>query len=645
VLHARIRFVFLWVSQVARIMADWALRFAAFFEARRLADWKPESAWYLATAVFIVPWIVLAPFHGFLSNSLPKRWVLVGSNLVCLGAVLLFVPTGGPWVWSLGVMALGSALFSPARYALLPAVAQDTRWPLASVTGWIDMGGYAAVIAGSVLGLSVKGDLRPGLPWIIVIILAANAVAVLAAYPCGFPSDVRRPESLLRGLAGFFRDTGRVFRDPIARGSLLGLAAFLGVVTAASGAAVNVVLQGGLSHAGGGAAGLSLAMIAIGIAVGCVLAGLQGNPRRCLGLVPFGISVLVVSQFWGILAGEAGVAPPLPSLLMGMMTGLASVPLRAIYQMAVPADARGNAMSVLNTIIYLFTTAVAVLMYGLIELRVLPTETMQLFFLLCLEIAGAILAWRLLFRQAVELVLEVVLWPFYRVRLHGPGVGRVPMHGPLIVVANHTSYFDPFWVGKVMPRRLRPLMTSRFFDLPLVRWLMIRIVGAIRVPQVRFRRQAPELADAVAVVQDGGCLLMFPEAILRRKERPILRTFGQGIWHILREAPETPVVVLWIEGGWGSWASYKGGPPMRHKRIDVWRRIDVALQEPEVLDPAILADHRTTRRYLMRRCLEARRYLGLDVPGDALPPTLDMEEPPEEEEAPPEPDTLSQAPP
>jgi 1-acyl-sn-glycerol-3-phosphate acyltransferase len=328
---------------------------------------------------------------------------------------------------------------------------------------------------------------------------------------------------------------------------------------------------------------------------------------------------------------------------MGMMTGLASVPLRALYQLAVPADARGNAMSVLNTVCYLFTTAVAVVMYALIETKLLSTQTSQLLFLLCLEIAGGVLAWRLLFRQSVELVLELMLWPFYRVHAHGPGLDRVPMHGPLIVVANHSSYLDPFWVGKRMPRRLRPLMLSRFFDLPVVRWLMTYIVGAIRVPQVRFRREAPELAEAVAVLREGGCLLLFPEAILRRKEKPILRTFGQGIWRILREAPETPVVVLWVEGGWGSWASYKGGPPMRNKKIDFWRRIDVGIHEPEVLDPALLADQLATRRYLMRRCLEARRYLGLDVPADALPPTLDLTEEPAEEES-PAPDTLPQAP-
>jgi hypothetical protein len=50
------------------------------------------------------------------------------------------------------------------------------------------------------------------------------------------------------------------------------------------------------------------------------------------------------------------------------------------------------------------------------------------------------------------------------------------------------------------------------------------------------------------------------------------------------------------------------------KKWDFWRHIDVAVSEPRVLDPAILADHRTTRAYLMEACLNARSYSGLEIP-------------------------------
>jgi hypothetical protein len=100
--------------------------------------------------------------------------------------------------------------------------------------------------------------------------------------------------------------------------------------------------------------------------------------------------------------------------------------------------------------------------------------------------------------------------------------------------------------------------------------------------------------------------------MLRRKSYVSVRQFGQGIWHILRERPETPVITCWIEGAWGSFFSYCGGPPGKNKRFDWWRPIDIALASPIRLDPALLADQRATRAFLMRSCLDARRYLGLE---------------------------------
>jgi len=41
--------------------------------------------------------------------------------------------------------------------------------------------------------------------------------------------------------------------------------------------------------------------------------------------------------------------------------------------------------------------------------------------------------------------------------------------------------------------------------------------------------------------------------------------------------------------------------------------------EPQVLDPAVLADQRATRAYLQRACLDCRRYLGLDVSAETEP--------------------------
>jgi 1-acyl-sn-glycerol-3-phosphate acyltransferase len=609
VIVARIRLASLWLSQVGRVLADWCLRVSAFLSCYHGAATRGQ-AWHLATAVFIAPFVVLAPLNGCLNNSLPRRWVLVGSAAFTMLVVSVFAALQGSWMLCLGLVALGSAIYSPARYAMLPAVAEDAHLPLPRVNGWIEMGGTSAIIGGLALGWAAQADSgTPLAGQLIVVLLGLNLLSLLTAFPAWFPSDVLRPEPPVEAAAGFFRDSLRISRARMAAASLLGLACFQAIVTAGAGAIVQRTLDQERSQEG---LLRDLALITVAAGLGCLTAAWQGHPRRSLGLVPLGATGLLLGLAGAIYA-EGSAADWLPCFVLGFMGGLVNVPLRAAYQAAVPADARGNGMAVMNTTIYVLTAALALLLVALVHSGGLPTPAAQLRLLALLAGLGAIVAWRQLFPQAVEQVLEIVLAPLYRVRVHGPGRDLLPRNGPLLIVANHAAYLDPFWLCKMVPRKVTPMMTSTFFDLPFIRWSMVHIVAAIRVPAAPFRREAPELEEAVAVLRQGGCVLIFPEAQLRRREDLPLRMFGQGVWRILREMPQTPVTVCWIEGGWRSFTSYYNGPPLRRKRLDFWRRIDIAIEEPMVLDPALLADHHTTRRTLMQMCLGCRRYLGLPV--------------------------------
>ena len=163
------------------------------------------------------------------------------------------------------------------------------------------------------------------------------------------------------------------------------------------------------------------------------------------------------------------------------------------------------------------------------------------------------------------------------------------------------------------------MMTSFFYDKWFLYPLMKYVFRVIRVPDIPFRREAPELDEAVAALDRGELVMIYPEAFLRRKEEIPLRRFGQGIWKILKERPDTPVFACWIEGGWGSFFSYKDGPPFTGKRMDFWHRIDLAYGDGEVVPPEILESQMETRLYLMKRVAEARTLMGLppvQLPGE-----------------------------
>ncbi len=360
---------------------------------------------------------------------------------------------------------------------------------------------------------------------------------------------------------------------------------------------------------------MPLHFTAIGFVLGSGAAALVRHPRRRMGLVPVGAAGLVGVLAWMMAAlSRESALPAMPCLLMGVMGGLLSVPLGAAYLASVPANARGKGTLLMLTAVCASVAILAGGMLALIAVGVLTTPFSQLTLLMVIADVGMVIVWAVLWLPLLELVLEGVIWPFYRIRAHGPGKDRIPRTGPLLIVSNHSAYMDPFWIGKVTPRRATPMMLSVFYDKPALRWLMRHVVGAIRVEKSGFRREAPELREAITVLDRGEAVLLFPEGILRRKEEQILRPFGRGVWHILHERPATPVVLCWIEGGWGSYASYKDGPPFVNKRLDWGRRIDVAIAEPVVLPAELLADHRRTREYLWRACLACRRHLGLEVP-------------------------------
>jgi 1-acyl-sn-glycerol-3-phosphate acyltransferase len=353
----------------------------------------------------------------------------------------------------------------------------------------------------------------------------------------------------------------------------------------------------------GAAPGL-LGWALVGLALALLALFLQQHPFRRLGLVPFGATFLAVGLLWATVAGGA---TPFSALLLALAAGLVELPL-LIGLWASDGSLPRKAL--------VFTAALAVsagVGWGCVQ----PVDPFwPMIGLTVAAFLGAAAAWPLWLRPVVEMGLDTVAWPMYRVRGHGPGVAAFPRRGGVLVVANHTTYADPVFLGKVLPRPIRALMTSFFFDRPVMRWFMVHVFRAIRVQQTVVRREAPELAEAVAALRAGEVVVVFPEGRLRRTAEPLLGAFGQGVWRVLKEVPQVPVVVLWVEGGWGSYLSYFNGPPTKNKRLDRRRPIDLAVAAPTTLPPEVLADHRSTRAFFRRAVLECRRLLGLDVPPD-----------------------------
>jgi MFS family permease len=385
----RWRLAALSLSVAARFLADYALRVFVVLRFAAGGAIHREAAWHLASALYMLPAVVLVPLVGALGNSFPKRRVMVGSAGYCLAVVCVFAAHRDGWLACLGLAAIGSALYTPVRFALLPAAATDCELPLPRVIGIVETVAALAIVGGTVLGgllYAIPWEPLPGLPVAICAVVLLNVVGTLSAIPVAFASDVRRAEPLGSALAGFALDCRRILARRPVRASLLALGFLRGLVTIAAGAFIADALRRGATP--DGLTAVALASMC-GAAVGSLLAGLAGDPAKVVGFIPIGSAGL------GVTFLAAAAFPPVPlavSALLGVFAGLVNVPLLAIYQGNVPPDARGNSMAVLNSVGNVFMTGMAVAVAGLVWSGLLSTMG-QLWLVAVLALLAAAIAW------------------------------------------------------------------------------------------------------------------------------------------------------------------------------------------------------------------------------------------------------------
>ena len=185
-------------------------------------------------------------------------------------------------------------------------------------------------------------------------------------------------------------------------------------------------------------------------------------------------------------------------------------------------------------------------------------------------------------REPIYALAKLVVPPVIRfwVRLDCQGLQNVPRQGPVIIAANHISYFDPLCLAVFIDaagRQVRFLAKSELYRNPLLGWLL-RAAGQIPVHR-ESRDAAKALADAVVAMKDGAALAIYPEGTTTRNPdfSPMRAKSGVARLASLTGAPVVPV------GMWGAHLLFtrgKIGPFRRGIRVVVRAGppIDLGLQ-------------------------------------------------------------------
>jgi len=146
-------------------------------------------------------------------------------------------------------------------------------------------------------------------------------------------------------------------------------------------------------------------------------------------------------------------------------------------------------------------------------------------------------------RGTIYLVMRILF------RIEHRGWERIPMNGPLLIAANHVTYFDPFWIGVRIYRTLRFMAWDKLFQFPLSGCLF-RWLGAFPV-----NLENPGYASyktALKVLRDGECVMIFPEG--GRSPDGRLMPFKEGVAHLAFRAGAAVMPVV-VRGGAKVWSS------------------------------------------------------------------------------------------
>jgi 1-acyl-sn-glycerol-3-phosphate acyltransferase len=135
-----------------------------------------------------------------------------------------------------------------------------------------------------------------------------------------------------------------------------------------------------------------------------------------------------------------------------------------------------------------------------------------------------------------------IVTPLFRAyfRMHVAGADKVPAEGAAIVVPNHKSFWDSFFIGVCVRRQLRFMGKTELFQGPWGR-LLVRL-GAFPVRRGEADQDAIETARTI--LRQGGLLALFPEGTrVRDPERLGHPRRGAGRLALESGAPLIPCAI------------------------------------------------------------------------------------------------------
>ncbi len=153
----------------------------------------------------------------------------------------------------------------------------------------------------------------------------------------------------------------------------------------------------------------------------------------------------------------------------------------------------------------------------------------------------------------VLFLVRLILTPFFLTYLRMKRMGReyIPTEGPVVLAANHRSFFDPFVIGTMTRRPVYYVAKHELFGYSRILSWLLNALGAF--PVERGASDQESIETAKAILNRGEIVLMFPEGTRTRPGSLGRPKRGVGRLALETGAPVVPIAIIGTEDirkGW-----------------------------------------------------------------------------------------------
>lgn len=309
------------IAQFLSAFADNAILFtviAMVMQSTQLPGWYVPAL----QSVFLVAFVVFAPWVGGFADNHPKSRVLIIANLIKAAGAGLLLCNVEPLI-AYCVVGVGAAVYSPAKYGILPELAGHEF--LVKANGWIEGSTILAILMGMIVGAKVADY---SILWALtgtIVMFTASALITLS-----LPVRILKHETIPGSrIMAFWKEIGSFFITPRSRFAILGGSLFW---AAAATLRVIIVVWAPLVLLSKNAT--EIAELTLFLAVG-IIAGSALAPR----MIPLEhlrrarIPAYLMAVFIIVLSLMDSIWPARFTLFfIGMMGGMFIVPVNAALQ-------------------------------------------------------------------------------------------------------------------------------------------------------------------------------------------------------------------------------------------------------------------------------------------------------------------------